>query len=138
MRHIFRLFLVLFLYISFNLTANAVDLLCNFEEYNVKIPDVKAHDLHIHIKYNDNKNTISYIYFGKTKKVDNIVDYNYEYLLFKIKYKYSFGNTDVLYRIDRGTNKITTEREEIVNSNRSYVARYKGSGTCEIIPRRRL
>jgi len=112
--------------------------MCKFEEYNVNIPDVKAHDLHIHIKFDDNKNTISYVYFGKTKKVDNIVDYNYEYLLFKIKYKYSFGNTDVLYRLDRDTNKITTEREEIVNSNRSYVARYKGYGTCEIIPRRRL
>lgn len=138
MKYFCRILLLLLLFISVNLSANAVDLMCKFEEYNVKIPDVKAHDLHIHIKYNDNKNTISYVYFGKTKKVDNIVDYNYEYLLFKIKYKYSFGNTDVLYRIDRGTNKITTEREEIVNSNRSYVARYKGYGTCEIIPRRRL
>lgn len=137
MKNIFRVFLILVLFLSVNLTANAVDLMCKFEEYNVKIPEIKAHDLHIHIKFDDNKNTISYVYFGKVKKVDNIIDYNYEFLLFKIKYKYSFGNTDVVYRIDRGTNNITTEREEIVNSNRSYVATYKGYGKCEIIPKKR-
>ena len=49
------------LFVSINLSANAVDLMCKFEEYNVNIPDVKAHDLHIHIKFDDNKNTISYV-----------------------------------------------------------------------------
>ena len=123
---------------SVNLTAKAVDLMCKFEEYNLKIPDEKAHDLHIHIKFDDNKNTISYVYFGKVKKVDHVIDYNYEFLLFKIRYKYSFGSTDVLYKFDRATNEITIERDEILNSNRSYVAKYKGYGTCEIIPKRKL
>lgn len=138
MKNIFRFFLVFILFVSVNLSANAVDLMCQFEEYNIKIPEVKAHDLHIHIKYDDRKNTISYVHFGKVKKVDSIVDYNYKSLTFKINYKYPFGSTDVLYKLDRGTNELTTDRNEILNANRSYIAKYKGYGTCEIIPKRKV
>jgi len=138
MRYLSKILFCFAIYISLSIPVNAVDMLCNFEEYNVKIPDVKAHDIHIHIRFNDDKNTISYIHFGKVKKVDNIIDYNYEYLLFKIKYKYSFGNTEVLYKIDRSTNQITVDRNEVLNSNRSYIAKYKGYGKCEIIPRRNI
>lgn len=137
MKNIFKFIFCITLFFSLNQTSDAVDLQCKFDEYNLKIPDTVAHNLHIHIKYNDNKNTISYVHFGKVKKVDKIVDYNYEYLLFKIRYKYPFGETEVLYNIDRGTNKITTDRDEILNANRSYVAKYKGYGNCEIIPRKK-
>lgn len=138
MNKLLKIYFSIILYSLLCTPANAVDMLCEFEEYNVKIPDVKAHDIHIHIKFNDNKNTISYVHFGKIKKVDSIVDYNYEYLLFKIKYKYSFGNTDVLYKIDRVTNQITVDRSEVLNANRSYTAKYKGYGKCEIIPRKNI
>lgn len=138
MKNILKLLFAFILFLFINNTASAVDLQCKFDEYNLKIPDVVAHNLHIHIKYDDNKNTISYVHFGKVKKVDNVVDYNYEYLLFKIKYKYSFGYTDVLYKIDRITNEITIDREEVLNANRSYIAKYKGYGKCEIIPKRNV
>jgi len=138
MKNILKLLFAFILFLLINNTASAVDLQCKFDEYNLKIPDVVAHNLHIHVKYDDNKNTISYVHFGKVKKVDNVVDYNYEYLLFKIKYKYSFGYTDVLYKIDRITNEITIDREEVLNANRSYIAKYKGYGKCEIIPKRNV
>ena len=138
MKNILKLLFSLILFLLINNTAKAVDLQCKFDEYNLKKPDVVAHNLHIHVKYDDNKNTISYVHFGKVKKVDNVVDYNYEYLLFKIKYKYSFGYTDVLYKIDRITNEITIDREEVLNAKRSYIAKYKGYGKCEIIPKRNV
>ena len=138
MKSVFKILFGIILLSSLGLSANAVDLRCEFEEYNLKIPEKKAHDLHIHVKYNDKKHSISYIHFGKEKKVDNVVDFNYEYLMFKIKYKYPFGYTDVLYKIDRTTNEITIDREEVLNANRSYIAKYKGYGKCEIIPKRKL
>ena len=137
MKNIYKFLSGIILLMFFNLPSEAVDLMCKFDEYNLKVPETIAHNLHIHVKFDDKKNTISYVHFGKVKKVDSIVDYNYEYLLFKIRYKYSFGETEVLYKIDRGTNKIEIDRDEILNANRSYTAKYKGYGSCEIIPRKK-
>ena len=51
--------------------------------------------------------------------------------MFKIKYHYDYGKTDVTYKIDRVTNEIKTYRSEVVNGNRSYTVYYKGVGTCQ-------
>lgn len=135
MKLLYKIVLLLILFTTNPLSAMAGDLYCSFAEYNEKVPDQKVHDIKIHVFFDDDKTNIGYVYFGKKKKVDSVIDYNYDYLLFKIKYTYDYGKTDVTYKIDRVTNEIRTYRSEVVNGNRSYTVYYKGVGKCEVLPR---
>lgn len=138
MKLLHKIVLLFVIYTLNSLSANAVDMICKFAEYNEKVPEVKVHDIKIHIFFDDEKTNIGYVYFGKKKKVDSVLDYNFDYLLFKIKYHYDYGKTDVIYRVDRVTNKINTIRSEVVNGNRSYTVYYKGVGTCEVMTKQDL
>ncbi len=131
MKLLHKIVLLLALFTFSSVSVQAMDLICNFSEYNEKVPDKKVHDIRIHIFYDDDKTNIGYVYLGKNKKVDSVIDYNWDYLLFKIKYHYDYGKTDVTYKIDRVTNEIKTYRSEVVNGNRSYTVYYKGVGTCQ-------
>ena len=135
MKFLHKIILLFAIFTYLPLSANAGDMYCSISEYNEKVPDKKVHDIKIHIFFDDEKTNIGYVYFGKKKKVDSVIDYNYDYLLFKIKYAYDYGRTDVTYKIDRVTREIKTYRIEVVNGNRSYTVYYKGVGKCETLPR---
>ena len=94
MKLLHKIVLLLALFTFSSVSVQAMDLICNFSEYNEKVPDKKVHDIRIHIFYDDDKTNIGYVYFGKKKKVDSVIDYNWDYLLFKIKYHYDYGKTD--------------------------------------------
>lgn len=135
MKNFCKLFFIICTFMFCQLSASAVDMMCTFDEVNEKVPDIKVHNIRIHVFFNDDKNSVGYVHFGKNKKVDSVIDYNYDFLIFKIKYHYAFGKTDVMYKIDRVSNEISTYRSEVVNGNPSYTVYYKGLGKCEVIPR---
>ena len=68
MKLLHKIVLLFVIFTLNSLSANAVDMICNFAEYNEKVPEVKVHDIKIHIFFDDDKTNIGYVYFGKKKK----------------------------------------------------------------------